>query len=99
MEPVDGATMETTTMRKHPAVFRLVATLVVTAAVVATAAACGSKPKQQWYGADGRPASPAPESTRDNTPVSLAVTGPSDGSTNVPAAAEIAYTTDGTTSS
>src|SRR4051812_27427285 len=105
MEPVDGATMETTTMRQHfstvrvrRAAFRTVAALVVTAAVVATAA-CGSRPKQQWYGADGRPASPAPESTRDDTPLNLAVTGPADGATNVPAAAEIAYTTDASTSS
>ncbi|GAA0913435.1 L,D-transpeptidase [Virgisporangium aurantiacum] len=62
-------------------------------AVLLTAAGCGGD-KPKWYGADGKPNTETPA----EAPVNVAVTAPAEGATNVPAATEIAYTTDGATS-
>jgi lipoprotein-anchoring transpeptidase ErfK/SrfK len=62
-------------------------------AVLLTAAACGGD-KPKWYGADGKPNTETPA----EAPVNVAVTAPAEGATNVPAATEIAYTTDAPTS-
>src|SRR5688500_5532183 len=61
--------------------------------ILLTAAGCGGD-KSKWYGADGKPNSEAPA----EVPVNVAVTAPAEGATNVPAATEIAYTTDAPTS-
>lgn len=61
--------------------------------VLLTAAGCGGD-KSKWYGADGKPNSETPA----EVPVNVAVTAPAEGATNVPAATEIAYTTDAPTS-
>jgi lipoprotein-anchoring transpeptidase ErfK/SrfK len=50
--------------------------------------------KAQWYGADGKPNSETPT----EAPINVAVTAPAEGATNVPAATEIAYTTDAVSS-
>jgi lipoprotein-anchoring transpeptidase ErfK/SrfK len=66
----------------------LAAALMCTVALVG----CSKSDKPRWYGADGKPANV--ESSKPPA-VNIAVTGPTDGATNVPAAAEIAYTSDG----
>jgi lipoprotein-anchoring transpeptidase ErfK/SrfK len=85
------------TMRTGPtAPRRFRATLGAAAlatAVLLTAGACGGD-KSKWYGADGKPTSQTPT----EAPVNVAVTSPAEGATGVPAATEIAYTTDAASS-
>ena len=57
-------------------------------------AGCGDDPAR-WYSAEGVPAADTPAAA---APVNLAVTSPAEGATNVPAAAEIAFTTDAASS-
>jgi lipoprotein-anchoring transpeptidase ErfK/SrfK len=59
------------------------------AAVLVVASACGND-TSRWYGAGGKPATESPAAP----PVNIAVTAPAEGATGVPAATEIAYTTD-----
>ena len=56
-------------------------------------AGCGGE-SARWYGSDGTPAAPSPSVP----PVNIAVTSPAEGATNVPAATEIAFTTDAASS-
>jgi lipoprotein-anchoring transpeptidase ErfK/SrfK len=66
----------------------------VAAVVVLVAGGCGGGDKSRWYGSDGRPAVEEPAAP----PVNIAVSSPAEGATNVPAATEIAYTTDAASS-
>ncbi|GAA1041542.1 Ig-like domain-containing protein [Virgisporangium ochraceum] len=78
--------------RRFRAATRYGAAALATAVLFVTAGCGGDKPK--WYGADGKPKADTPA----EAPVNVAVTAPAEGATNVPAATEIAYTTDGTSS-
>jgi lipoprotein-anchoring transpeptidase ErfK/SrfK len=63
---------------------------VLALAVALVAGGCGGDGSTRWYGSDGKPVTDTPESP----PVNIAVTSPAEGATNVPAATEIAFTTD-----
>lgn len=82
-------------MRTSPRRFRVtLGAAALATAVLLTAGACGGD-TSKWYGADGRPTD---QETPAEAPVTVAVTSPAEGATGVPAATEIAYTTDGATS-
>jgi lipoprotein-anchoring transpeptidase ErfK/SrfK len=64
-------------------------------AVALVVGGCGGD-SARWYSPDGSPA--AGDDPAAAAPVNVAVTSPADGATNVPAAAEIAFTTDAASS-
>jgi lipoprotein-anchoring transpeptidase ErfK/SrfK len=69
-------------------------TAVLALALAAVLAGCGGD-SARWHSSDGKPAAEAPPAT---PPVNIAVNSPAEGATNVPAATEIAYTTDAASS-
>src|SRR6185436_8325242 len=85
-------TLETTMRKIRPAGRYGAAALALGLALAV--AGCGDDPAR-WYSAEGVPAADTPAAAG---PVNLAVTSPAEGATNVPAAAEIAFTTDAASS-